>query len=72
MNMAGASKPGKIQVLGVQLDSEEVIRLEDRTDSLVGQLMGRVSFVFAVKQEDPLLGQRTLGIKGRCKDQHQY
>jgi hypothetical protein len=53
MSMAGASKPGKVQVLGVQLDIKELIRPEDRSDSLVGQLMSRVSLIFAVKDQNP-------------------
>jgi hypothetical protein len=54
--MAGAFKPGKVQVLGVQLDIKELIRPEGRKDPLVGQLVSRMRFVLTVKDQDPLLG----------------
>ena len=54
--MGEAAKAGHIQVLGVQPDIKELIREENRTGSPVGQLVSRVSLIFAVKEQNPLLG----------------
>jgi len=51
--MGDAAKMGNIQVLGKKLNIEEFVRLKDRTNPAVGQLMGWKRLVLAVKNENP-------------------
>jgi hypothetical protein len=52
-------------------DIDVLIRLKDRTDTLVGQFVSQVPPV--LKHQDPLGGQRSGGgIKGRSEEQHTY
>ena len=55
-SMRAAAKSRHIQVLGEKLNIEESVRTEGFPDALVGQPVGRVILVLAVKHQNPLLG----------------
>jgi hypothetical protein len=54
MSMAGTVEPGHIQILWVQFYFEQHIRPKGITDSLVGQLMGRMPLIQTIQNKDPL------------------
>ncbi len=51
--MGAATEPGHIQVLGEELNIEPLIRTEGFPDSLLGHLVGRMSLIFAEKDQNP-------------------
>jgi len=52
--MAGGGESAYVQVLGIELDINRWGRLEGRMKPLIGQVMGRVSLLLAVENEDPI------------------
>jgi hypothetical protein len=51
--MGDTSKPGHIQVLGEELNIEELIRTEGFPYSLLGYRVARMSLIFAEKDQNP-------------------